>query len=80
MEHLVYTPTGVCSRQIIIDHDNGKIVSVKVIGGCNGNLQGISKLLEGMSIDEVIKRLDGIRCNSKSTSCHDQIAKALKSI
>ncbi len=80
MEHLVYTPTGVCSRQIIIDHDNGKIVSVKVIGGCNGNLQGISKLLEGMSIDEVIKRLDGIRCNSKSTSCPDQIAKALKSI
>ena len=80
MEHLVYTPTGVCSRQIIIDHENGKIVSVKVIGGCNGNLQGISKLLEGMNIDEVVRRLDGIRCNSKTTSCPDQIAKALKSI
>ncbi len=80
MEQLVYTPTGVCSRQIIIDHENGKIVSVKVIGGCNGNLQGISKLLVGMDIKEVIARLEGIRCNTKQTSCPDQIAKALKTI
>ncbi len=80
MEHLVYTPSGVCSRQILIDHENGKIVSVKVIGGCSGNLQGISSLLVGMDIGEVISRLEGIRCGMKSTSCPDQIAKALKTI
>lgn len=80
MEQLVYNPTGVCSRQIIIDHENGKIVSIKVIGGCNGNLQGISKLLVGMDIKEVISRLEGIKCNTKQTSCPDQIAKALKTI
>ena len=80
MEQLVYNPTGVCSRQIIIDHENGKIVSIKVIGGCNGNLQGISKLLVGMDIKEVISRLEGIKCNTKQTSCPDQIAKAVKTI
>ena len=80
MEQLVYNPTGFCSRQIIIDHENGKIVSIKVIGGCNGNLQGISKLLVGMDIKEVISRLEGIKCNTKQTSCPDQIVKALKTI
>lgn len=80
MEKVVYTPSGVCSRQMIIEHENGKISSVQIIGGCNGNLQGISKLLEGMDIEEAIKRLEGIKCHTKPTSCPDQIAKALKSI
>ena len=80
VKQLVYTPRGVCSRQMIIDYENDKIVDVKVIGGCNGNLQGISKLLVGMDVHEAINRLEGIRCGMKSTSCPDQIAKALKTI
>ena len=80
VKQLVYTPSGVCSRQMIIDYENDKIVDVKVIGGCNGNLQGISKLLVGMDIHEATSRLEGIRCGMKSTSCPDQIAKALKTI
>ena len=80
METLVYNPQGVCSKQFIIEHEDGKIVSIKIIGGCPGNLQGISKLLVGMPINEVIDRLEGIRCGMRSTSCPDQISKALKSI
>lgn len=80
MEKLIYKPQGVCSRQFEIEHEDGKIVSIKIIGGCNGNLQGISKLLEGMPINEVVSRLEGIRCNMRPTSCPDQIAQALKSI
>ncbi len=80
METLVYNPQGVCSKQFMIEHENGKIVSVKILGGCNGNLQGISKLLVGMSIEEAISRLEGIRCGMRPTSCPDQIARALKSI
>lgn len=80
METLVYTPKGVCSRQFVINHENGKVVSVKILGGCNGNLQGICKLLEGMDIKDVVNKFEGIKCGAKSTSCPDQIAQALKSI
>ncbi len=80
MEHLTYKPTGVCSRQFEIDYEDNKVVSLKVIGGCNGNLQGISSLVKGMDIDEVIERLEGIKCGPKATSCPDQIAKALKTL
>ena len=58
--------------------DGGKLVSLRVLGGCSGNLQGISKLVEGMEIDEVISRLEGINCGFKKTSCPDQLAKALR--
>ena len=75
-----YTPKGVCSRQIEIEVENEIVKSLKVIGGCNGNLQGISKLVEGMKVEEVIKRLKGIDCGGKGTSCPDQIAKALEEI
>ena len=61
-----------------LDIDGDKVTGLKVVGGCSGNLQGIAKLVEGMEIDEVIKRLEGIRCGFKSTSCPDQIAKALE--
>lgn len=76
-----YTPHGVCSRafRITLD-DNDVIVNVQVLGGCNGNLQGISKLLAGMKKEDAIARLEGIRCGGKPTSCPDQIAQALKSI
>jgi uncharacterized protein (TIGR03905 family) len=73
-----YAPHGVCSRKMIIDIDNSVVKSLKVEGGCNGNLQGISALVEGMTIDEVIKRLRGIRCGSRPTSCPDQLAEGLE--
>lgn len=73
-----YTPRGVCSRQINLEVEDGIVTKLEVIGGCNGNLQGISKLIQGMKVEEVIKRLKGIDCNSKGTSCPDQIARALE--
>ena len=73
-----YTPRGVCSRAFTIQVEDGLIQSVQVVGGCSGNLQGISSLLKGMSVDEAVKRLEGIRCGGKPTSCPDQIAQALK--
>ena len=80
METLVFNPQGVCSKQFVIEHEEGKIVSIKILGGCPGNLQGISKLLVGMPIKDVVARLEGIRCGMRQTSCPDQISKALKSI
>ena len=76
----IYAPKGVCSRQINIEVEDGIVTNLEVIGGCNGNLQGISKLVQGMKVEEVIKRLKGIDCNSKGTSCPDQIARALEEI
>lgn len=75
-----YRPHGVCSQQMEIDIDNGKVTGLKVLGGCSGNLQGIAKLVEGMDMDDVIARLEGIHCGFKSTSCPDQLAKALREI
>ena len=73
-----YTPRGVCSRQFNFDVEDGVIRSVEIIGGCHGNLQGISHLITGMKVEDVIARLKGIRCGMKSTSCPDQIARALE--
>ena len=75
---ITYTPRGVCSKLFEIQVEDGVIQSVKVLGGCSGNLQGISSLLRGMPGQEAIARLEGIRCGMKSTSCPDQIAQALK--
>ena len=75
-----YQPKGVCSTSIDIELDNDIIKSVSFTGGCNGNLQGISKLVEGMKAEDAINRLKGIRCGFKSTSCPDQLAKALESM
>lgn len=75
-----FTPSGVCSRKMLIEVEDGIVKSLKVVGGCNGNLQGISSLVTGMKIEDVIERLDGIRCGGKSTSCPDQLARALKEI
>ena len=81
MKTIHYIPTGVCSREYnIVVNDDNTIASVQIIGGCNGNLQGISKLLAGMKKEDAIARLEGIRCGGKPTSCPDQIAQALKSI
>ena len=73
-----YYPRGVCSRQFNFDIEDGVIRSVEIIGGCPGNLKGISSLLAGMKADDVIARLKGIRCGMKPTSCPDQIARALE--
>ena len=73
-----YTPKGVCSRKIEIDIENGIINKVRFVGGCNGNTQGISKLVEGMKAEDVISRLEGVNCNGRGTSCPDQLAKALE--
>ena len=75
---ITYTPRGVCSRQIVLEVEDGIIRSLKVAGGCSGNLQGIGALLPGMTAQEAIQRLEGIRCGMKSTSRPDQIAQALK--
>ena len=76
----IYNTTGTCSKQIHFDVDkNGIIMSVKFVGGCNGNLQDISRLSTGKHIDEIIATLKGIKCRS-NTSCGDQLAKALESI
>jgi len=75
-----YTPRGVCSRQITITVDNGIVEDVKFTGGCNGNTQGISMLVKGMRVDDVIQRLENINCGGRGTSCPDQLAKALKTI
>jgi len=75
---ITYTPRGVCSRKIVVELEDGVIRSLKVAGGCSGNLQGIGALLPGMTAQEAIRRLEGIRCGMKSTSCPDQIAQALK--
>lgn len=73
-----YQPQGVCSRQMKIEVEDGIVKAFQVMGGCHGNLQGIGKLVEGMKVEEVIRRLDGIRCGGKATSCPDQLARALK--
>lgn len=75
---ITYRPKGVCSQLMDIEVEDGKIESVKVTGGCSGNLQGISSLLKGMDVDDAISRMEGIRCGVKATSCPDQIAQALK--
>lgn len=73
-----YTPRGVCSRAFTIVVENGVICSVEVVGGCSGNLQGLSALLCGMEVKDAIARMEGIRCGMKTTSCPDQLAQALK--
>lgn len=73
-----YKTQGTCSREINFTVEDGKVTNVQFIGGCNGNLKGIGALVEGMSIDDVIARVEGIQCGSKPTSCPDQLAQALK--
>lgn len=73
-----YKTKGTCSQMISFEVNDGKLSNVQFLGGCNGNLKGIGALVEGMDIDEVIARVEGIKCGMKSTSCPDQLAQALK--
>lgn len=77
---MVYKTQGTCSSQIIVDTEGDTIKSIQFVGGCNGNTKGISALVKGMKIDDVIERLEGTQCGFRGTSCPDQLAKALKQI
>lgn len=73
-----YRPKGVCSQNIIVELDGDTVKHVEFIGGCSGNTQGVARLVEGMKAGEAIKRLEGIRCGMRPTSCPDQLSKALR--
>ena len=73
-----YKTSGVCSNAIDFDVVDNKVTNVKFIGGCSGNTQGVAALIEGMDIDEAIRRIEGIKCGFRPTSCPDQLSKALK--
>ncbi len=75
-----YKTSGVCSQAIDFEVEDGKVKDVHFQGGCNGNTAGIGLLVEGMEVDEVIRRLEGVKCGFKNTSCPDQLAKALKKV
>ncbi len=78
MSEITYTTKGTCSKQIIIKIDDNNIIqNVSFVGGCSGNTQGVSALVVGMNVDEAIRRLSGIKCGPRSTSCPDQLANAL---
>jgi uncharacterized protein (TIGR03905 family) len=80
-QRITYVPQGgVCSKLMIIDAKEGIIEQVQIVGGCHGNTQGLSKLLVGMEVKEAIRRLEGIDCRERGTSCPDQMAQALKQI
>ncbi len=78
MEKITYSTFGVCSRQIEIIVDEGIVKDLRFMGGCSGNTQGISSLVKGMKIEDVVERLEGIKCGPRPTSCPDQVARALK--
>ncbi len=80
MKTIIYKTCGTCSQLIEVSGENGTIADVKFYGGCNGNLQGISKLVRGMKYEDVIKRLDNISCNGKPTSCPDQLCRAIEQL
>lgn len=75
-----YKTRGTCSREIRFEIDNGIVTKVNFVSGCNGNLQGISHLVEGMKVEDVIEKLKGIDCNGRGTSCPDQLARALEEV
>ena len=75
-----YKTKGTCSREIAFSVEDGKVKNVQFFGGCNGNLKGIAALVEGMDVNEVITRVEGIHCGMKATSCPDQLAQALKEV
>lgn len=78
MQHYTFNTSGTCSTQIDFTINDGIIENVTFIGGCNGNTQGISSLVKGMKVEDVIAGLEGIRCGYKGTSCPDQLARALR--
>lgn len=80
MDSYSYKTKGTCSREITFDIEGNVVRNVKFVMGCQGNTEGVARLVEGMTVDEVISRLEGINCRGRGTSCPDQLAQALKSI
>ena len=81
MKSVEFNPVGLCSKKMIVECDDNEIITkVQIIGGCPGNTLGVSKLCLGKSVDEVILLLEGVRCGARSSSCPDQLAKALKKL
>lgn len=80
MDSYSYKTKGTCSREITFDIEGNVVKNVKFVMGCQGNTEGVARLVEGMTVDEVISRLEGINCRGRGTSCPDQLAQALKSI
>ena len=78
MKKIVYQTQGVCSQAIVVAVEGDVVHSVEFYGGCQGNTQGVAALVRGMQVDDVISRLEGIRCGGKSTSCPDQLSRALR--
>ena len=70
-----YTTKGTCSRKILFEVEDGKVHNVQFVGGCNGNTQGVARLVEGMDVNEAISRMKGIDCNGRGTSCPDQLSR-----
>ena len=77
---ITYSPRGVCSRKMTVSAENGMITDAQIIGGCNGNSQGLCKLVVGMKVDDAISRLSGIDCGGRGTSCPDQLSSALRQL
>ena len=77
---MIYKTHGVCSQAIDVEVENGIITSIKFVGGCSGNTQGVAALATGMKVEDAIEKLEGIRCGMRPTSCPDQLAKAVKSM
>ena len=75
---MTYKTSGTCSKAIHFEIEDGKVRNVQFVGGCSGNTQGVAALVEGMDVHDAIRRMEGIRCGSRPTSCPDQLAKALK--
>ena len=78
MKHIEYKTQGTCSRSIIVEVEDGVILSCKFVGGCAGNTQGVAALVKGMKVEEAIERLSGIQCGFRGTSCPDQLSRALR--
>ena len=79
-KHIEYNTKGTCSRQVIVDVEDGVITDCSFVGGCAGNTKGVAALVKGMKVDEAISKIKGIKCGFKGTSCPDQLALALETI
>lgn len=77
MKEFIYIPKGVCSSKIQIKVENDKLIDINIVGGCRGNLEGIKSLIIGMDLNDIVSKLNGIKCGLKETSCPDQISKAI---
>lgn len=78
-KHIEYKTSGTCSRAVIIDIEDGVVTDCSFVGGCAGNTAGVSRLVKGMKVEDVVERLKGVKCGFKTTSCPDQLAKAIES-